>query len=129
MRYSRKRRIIVLKTIFRWLLIRTLRIVVHKKHSLQEIVTAKIVSSEISLGHFCREEMDPKPKLISIRDIYNVGPIPHGANSSSPTSFISLFVFLPLATARISSKISFPTSSTGMPSRILPALISISSII
>jgi len=28
----------------------------------------------------------------------------HGANSSSPTSLISLFVFLPLATARISSK-------------------------
>ena len=30
----------------------------------------------------------------------------HGANSSSPTPFISLLVFLPLATARIFSKIS-----------------------
>src|SRR5262249_50948225 len=44
---------------------------------------------------------------------HNVGPMLHGANSSSPTSPSSLFVFLPLATARISSKICWPTTSTG----------------
>ena len=46
---------------------------------------------------------------------YNVGPMLQGANSSSPTPLISLLVFLPLATARISSKICWPTASTGVP--------------
>src|ERR1700736_3309730 len=58
---------------------------------------------------------------------YKVGPMLHGANSSSPTPLISLLVFLPLATARISSKICLPTSSTGVPSRIPPGLTSVSS--
>src|SRR5207253_2161748 len=58
---------------------------------------------------------------------HSVGPIDHGANSSSPTPLISLFVFLPLATARISSNICRPTTSTGVPSRMTPALMSMSS--
>src|SRR5258708_31533171 len=58
---------------------------------------------------------------------HNVGPIDHGANSSSPTPLISLFVFLPDATARISSKICLPTTSTGVPSRMTPASMSMSS--
>ncbi len=48
-------------------------------------------------------------------EAHSVGPMLHGANSSSPTPWISLLVFLPLATARISSKICRPTSSTGVP--------------
>src|SRR5262249_13088552 len=59
---------------------------------------------------------------------HRVGPIAHGANSSSPTPLASLFVFLPLATARISSKICRPTSSTGVPARITPASTSMSSV-
>src|SRR5581483_485113 len=59
---------------------------------------------------------------------YSVGPMLHGANSSSPTPLISLFVLLPEATARISSKICLPTTSSGVPSRTTPALMSISSI-
>ncbi len=63
------------------------------------------------------------------RSVTGPGPMLHGANSSSPTPFDSLLVFLPLATSRISSKIWAPTSSTGVPSRITPALMSMSSII
>src|SRR5579871_4240790 len=60
---------------------------------------------------------------------HSVGPMAQGANSSSPTPWASLFVFSPPATATIFSKIWRPTSSTGTPSRITPALISISSTI
>src|SRR5580704_8880790 len=60
---------------------------------------------------------------------YSVGPMAHGANSSSPTPWASLLVFSPPATATIFSKIWRPTSSTETPSRITPALISMSSTI
>src|SRR5262249_54435077 len=59
---------------------------------------------------------------------YSVGPMLHGANSSSPTPLHSLLVFFPEATARISSKICWPTTCTGVPSRMTPALMSMSSI-
>src|SRR5262249_43822941 len=59
---------------------------------------------------------------------HKVGPMAHGANSSSPTPLISLLVSLPLATARPSSKICRPTASTGVPSRMTPALMSMSSV-
>src|SRR5882724_1609908 len=51
----------------------------------------------------------------------------HGANSSSPTPESSLFDFLPEATATISSKICRPTTGSGVPSRITPQLMSMSS--
>ena len=57
----------------------------------------------------------------------SVGPTLQGANSSSPTPWISLFVRLPLATARISSKIASPTADTAVPSRMTPASMSMSS--
>src|SRR5229473_8399475 len=50
-----------------------------------------------------------------------------GANSSSPTPESSLFDRLPEATATISSKIWLPTFGSGVPSRITPQLISMSS--
>ena len=60
--------------------------------------------------------------------IQNVGPNCQGANSSSPRPASSLFVFSPLATAMIFSKIRRPTCSTvSVPSRIVPALMSMSS--
>ena len=59
---------------------------------------------------------------------HNVGPIDHGANSSSPTPLISLLVFSPLAVAKILSKISSPTFSNETPSNTLPALMSMSPI-
>ena len=52
----------------------------------------------------------------------------HGANSSSPSPIDSLLVGLPLATSSSSSKICAPTSSTGVPSRMTPALMSMSSV-
>ena len=60
---------------------------------------------------------------------YSTGPIAQGQNSSSPIPCASLLVCFPLATAIISSKISCPTSWTDAPSRIRPALMSMSSII
>ena len=59
---------------------------------------------------------------------HNVGPIAHGANSSSPTPAISLLVCLPDATSSSSSKIRLPTTSTGVPVRMTPASTSMSSI-
>src|SRR6266851_3545645 len=58
---------------------------------------------------------------------YMTGPMIHGANSSSPTPDSSLLLRLPEATATISSKICRPTSGSGVPSRITPQLMSISS--
>lgn len=58
---------------------------------------------------------------------HNTGPTVHGTNSSSPRPSCSLLVFLPLATARISVKISRPTSVTGRPVRMPPASRSMSS--
>ena len=55
------------------------------------------------------------------RSAHSVGPMLHGANSSSPTPLRSLLVCWPLATSRITSKIRRPTLSTGSPSRIAPA--------
>src|SRR2546428_11697674 len=52
----------------------------------------------------------------------------HGANSSSPTPLSSLLLCLPEATATISSKIWRPTTSSGVPSRITPQLMSMSSV-
>src|SRR5262249_20569038 len=80
------------------------------------------------------DERDQKPKsapdyhlnLRPIYHLYNVGPMLQGANSSSPTLFSSLLVFLPDATAKISSKICRPTASTGVPSKITPASMSMS---
>jgi len=43
-----------------------------------------------------------------------VGPMCHGANSSSPTPLSSLRVGRPLATSRIRSKVRRPTASTGL---------------
>ena len=60
---------------------------------------------------------------------HNVGPMVQGANSSSPTPSCSLLVSFPLATSRISSKRRRPTLSTGSPSRIDPAFMSMSSLI
>src|SRR5205814_8860820 len=51
----------------------------------------------------------------------------HGANSSSPTPESSLLLFLPDATATTSSKICRPTTGSGVPSRITPQLMSMSS--
>src|SRR6266508_6208115 len=58
---------------------------------------------------------------------YITGPMIQGANSSSPTPESSLFDRLPEATATISSKICRPTSGNGVPSRMTPQLISMSS--
>ncbi len=58
---------------------------------------------------------------------YSTGPMIHGANSSSPTPASSLLLRLPDATAIISSKICRPTTSSGVPSRMTPALMSMSS--
>src|SRR4030095_6310468 len=58
---------------------------------------------------------------------YITGPMIHGANSSSPTPDSSLLLCLPDATATISSKICRPTSGSGVPSRITPQLMSMSS--
>src|SRR5271166_592423 len=60
---------------------------------------------------------------------HSVGPMVHGANSSSPTSCCSLLVVVPLATSRTSSTRRRPTLSTGSPSRMVVAFISISSLI
>ena len=57
---------------------------------------------------------------------YSVTPTIQGLNSSSPTPASSLLVGFPDATARSSSKISAPTCSTPAPSRIWPALTSMS---
>src|SRR5207248_6657457 len=60
----------------------------------------------------------------------NVGPRIQGANSSSPMPASSLRVFSPLAVAMILSKMRMPTCSTvSVPSRIVPALMSMSSCI
>jgi hypothetical protein len=56
----------------------------------------------------------------------SIAPMIQGLNSSSPTPASSLLLCLPEATARISSKISRPSSSRGTPSRTLPALMSMS---
>src|SRR2546426_5745442 len=58
---------------------------------------------------------------------YITGPMIQGANSSSPTPLSSLLDFLPEATATISSKICPPTAGSGVPSRITPQLMSMSS--
>src|SRR4026209_2310920 len=58
---------------------------------------------------------------------YMTGPMIHGANSSSPTPDSSLLLGLPDATATISSKICRPTWASGVPSRLTPQLISMSS--
>src|SRR5262249_26323909 len=58
---------------------------------------------------------------------YMTGPIIQGANSSSPTPESSLLLCLPEATATISSKICRPTEASGVPSRITPQLMSMSS--
>src|SRR4029453_13078554 len=58
---------------------------------------------------------------------YITGPMIQGANSSSPTPDSSLLLCLPDATATISSKICRPTSGSGVPSRITPQLMSMSS--
>src|SRR5215470_5986425 len=55
------------------------------------------------------------------------GPMIQGANSSSPTPLSSLFVRLPDATATMSSKICRPTVGSGVPSRMTPQLMSMSS--
>src|ERR1043165_1542092 len=60
-------------------------------------------------------------------DRYSVGPVCQGANSSSPMPSSSLLVGLPDATARISSKIWRPTSSSDTPPRIVPQSMSMSS--
>src|SRR5262249_6213538 len=60
---------------------------------------------------------------------YITGPMIQGANSSSPTPESSLFDRLPDATAITSSKICRPTSGKGVPSRITPQLMSMSSCI
>jgi hypothetical protein len=57
---------------------------------------------------------------------YIVAPRIHGLNSSSPMPCASLRLFSPDATAIIFSKISRPTASTLTPSRMRPALISMS---
>lgn len=57
---------------------------------------------------------------------YSVAPRIQGLNSSSPIPCASLRLGVPEATAIIVSKISRPTSSTLAPSRIRPALMSIS---
>jgi hypothetical protein len=58
---------------------------------------------------------------------YITGPMIQGANSSSPTPESSLFDCLPEATATISSKICRPTTGRGVPSRMTPQLMSMSS--
>src|SRR4026208_71597 len=58
---------------------------------------------------------------------YMTGPMIHGANSSSPTPDSSLLLGLPDATATISSKICRPAWASGVPSRITPQLIFMSS--
>src|SRR3989442_2784497 len=55
------------------------------------------------------------------------GPVIQGANCSSPTPESSLLLLLPEATARTSSKICRPTTGSGVPSRITPQLMSMSS--
>src|SRR5262249_24079127 len=57
---------------------------------------------------------------------YSIAPKIQGLNSSWPTPASSLFVRLPEATARISSKISLPSSSRVTPSSTFPALLSMS---
>src|SRR5947207_5621290 len=56
------------------------------------------------------------------------GPMIQGANSSSPTPESSLLLCLPEATAMISSKICRPTVGSGVPSRMTPQLMSMSSL-
>src|SRR4026208_167895 len=58
---------------------------------------------------------------------YMTGPMIHGANSSSPTPDSALLLGWPDGTATISSKICRPTWASGVPSRITPQLISMSS--
>ncbi len=57
---------------------------------------------------------------------YRMAPTIQGLNSSSPTPAISLLLCSPEATAKILMKISSPSSSSVMPSRTRPALMSIS---
>ena len=57
---------------------------------------------------------------------YSIAPMIQGLYSSSPTPASSLLVRSPDATARIFSKISWPSSSRLTPSSTLPALMSMS---
>lgn len=74
-----------------------------------------------------RVRVPPRRRGRGARRRYSTGPMIQGANSSSPTPERSLFVRLPEATAMISSKICRPTTSSGVPSRITPQLMSMSS--
>src|SRR5262247_2557143 len=64
---------------------------------------------------------------LGARQFYSTGRMIQGANSSSPTPDNSLLVRLPEATAMTSSKICRPTTGSGVPSRITPQLMSMSS--
>src|SRR5437879_373086 len=75
----------------------------------------------------CRRCPPPQRPESLLALAHITGPMIQGANSSSPTPESSLLLLLPEATARTSSKICRPTTGSGVPSRITPQLMSMSS--
>src|SRR5437879_13629550 len=75
----------------------------------------------------CRRCPPPQRPESLLALAHITGPIIQGANSSSPTPESSLLLFFPEATATTSSKICRPTASSGVPSRMTPQLMSMSS--
>src|SRR2546428_4102329 len=93
--------------------------------------TAKHASVKLFFMEFpdpsCRRGPPPQRPESLLALAHITGPMIQGANSSSPTPESSLLLLLPEATARTSSKICRPTTGSGVPSRITPQLMSMSS--